>query len=405
MARPRIAVGTYGSPNYVTLPSGRIQVEVRLRAVDGRIRKVKSTGRSKAEALRRLKVKLSELTIAPAKTSTALTADSLFPDLVDAWLQSLDDVGRLAASTRYTYEKDIRNLVLPAFQHFALREITVRKVDELLKNLRKLSYNRARKAKTVLRLAFGLAVRWEVLDRNPVHGVEQLHRPPRQAKALAVDTIEDLRAALTQFQVGREGKPGPKPDPQIPVIIEVMLGTSARIGEVLALRRMDVELESGLPTVRIAGTVIQVGRGPVHRQGHPKTAKSNRTVTIPRFAADALATHLSRLGPIEPDALIFSTRRGTPMSTNNFRRALATQLKGSEVGHVTPHAFRRTVATTIDRARGIQLAAELLGHTNTEITRIHYIEPNVIVNPTTADILEAALGNSSHPVIEEIELG
>lgn len=93
MARPRTAVGTYGSPNYVTLPSGRIQVEVRLRAVDGRIRKVKSTGRSKAEALRRLKVKLSEQTTAPARASTALTADALFPDLVDAWLQSLDDVG------------------------------------------------------------------------------------------------------------------------------------------------------------------------------------------------------------------------------------------------------------------------------------------------------------------------
>jgi integrase len=80
------------------------------------------------------------------------------------------------------------------------------------------------------------------------------------------------------------------------------------------------------------------------------------------------------------------------MTTNNFRRALATQLNGSNVGHVTPHAFRRTVATTIDRAIGIQLAAELLGHTNTEITRIHYIEPNLRVDPTTADILEAALG-------------
>jgi integrase len=288
--------------------------------------------------------------------------------------------------------------VLPAFEHFALREITVRKVDHLLKDLRKLSYNRARKAKTVLRLAFGLAVRWEVLDRNPVQGVERLHRPPHQAKALSGETIEILRVALAEFQAGSKGKPGPKPDPQIPVIIEVMLGTSARIGEVLALRRVDIDLESQLPTVRIAGTVIQVGRTPVHRQDHPKTAKSNRTVTIPKFAAEALATHLARIGEVEPDRLIFSTRRGTPMSTNNFRRALATQLKGSAVGHVTPHAFRRTVATTIDRARGIQLAAELLGHSNSEITRIHYIEPNSFVNPTTADILEAALGTAESSV-------
>jgi integrase len=283
VVRPRIPVGTFGTPNYGTLPSGTTVAEVRLRGADGRIRKIRATGRSKAEALRRLKAKIADQRPAPAKASTALTADSLFPDLVEAWLQSLDDVGRLAASTRYTYEKDMRNLVLPAFEHFALREITVRKVDELLKDLRKLSYNRARKAKTVLRLAFGLAVRWEVLDRNPVHGVEQLRRPPHQAKALSVGTITELRSALTEFQAGREGKPGPKPDPQIPVIIEVMLGTSARIGEVLELRRMDVDLVSDLPTVRIAGTVIQVGRAPVHRQDHPKTAKSPPGSRDPEF--------------------------------------------------------------------------------------------------------------------------
>ena len=51
---------------------------------------------------------------------------------------------------------------------------------------------------------------------------------------------------------------------------------------------------------------------------------------------------------------------------------------------VTPHAFRRTVATVLDRASGPDLAAELLGHTSSKITKEHYIQPDEAVDPITA---------------------
>jgi hypothetical protein len=60
-----------------------------------------------------------------------LTADSLFGELADAWLESLDATGRLAPSTRYRYERDMRTLVLPVFEHYTLRDITVRKAAEV----------------------------------------------------------------------------------------------------------------------------------------------------------------------------------------------------------------------------------------------------------------------------------
>jgi integrase len=34
-----------------------------------------------------------------------------------------------------------------------------------------------------------------------------------------------------------------------------MLGTSARIGEALAIRRRDVDVTNATPTIRIAGTI------------------------------------------------------------------------------------------------------------------------------------------------------
>jgi excisionase family DNA binding protein len=55
---------------------------------------------------------------------------------------------------------------------------------------------------------------------------------------------------------------------------------------------------------------------------------------------------------------------------------------------ITPHTFRKTVATTIDQAATTDLAAELLGHASKEVTEAFYIQPTKRVNPVTAAILE-----------------
>ena len=75
--------------------------------------------------------------------------------------------------------------------------------------------------------------------------------------------------------------------------------------------------------------------------------------------------------------------------TNNVRRRLRTILEGAGISGVTPHSFRRTVATVLDRASGAELAAEMLGHTSSTITKEHYIQPDEAVNPVTAEILES----------------
>lgn len=91
----------------------------------------------------------------------------------------------------------------------------------------------------------------------------------------------------------------------------------------------------------------------------------------------------------DPEHLIFFSRNHTPLTTNNVRRRLRSILSEAGIERVTPHSFRRTVATVLDRAGGADLAAEMLGHTSSKITKQHYIEPDEIVNPVTAQILES----------------
>lgn len=155
-----------------------------------------------------------------------------------------------------------------------------------------------------------------------------------------------------------------------------MLGTSARIGEVLAIRRCDVDVTTTPPTLRICGTVIYERKVGTYRQTHPKTDRSNRVVALPSFTAEAIRRRLTVMKDRSPEALIFQSREGTPLTTANVRRQLRKVLGDAGIENVSPHMFRRTVATVINEQASLNLASELLGHTDPKVTVEHYIRRN-----------------------------
>ena len=124
--------------------------------------------------------------------------------------------------------------------------------------------------------------------------VARLNRKTTTPDALTPVEVTTIRTAIAVWESGRVIS-GPKPDGQLGGIVEVMLGTSARIGEVLAIRRRDVDITSAVPSIRIAGTIVSNKGEPTQRQDHPKTAKSRRTIAIPTFTAEAVRRRLASL--------------------------------------------------------------------------------------------------------------
>jgi integrase len=388
MSRSRLPIGTYGDIRFYKQRSGKTQARTLFRDWDGICRDVQATAATQAAAERALKTKLADRNVF-CVSDAPLTTDSSFTQLVDYWLADIELEDRLARQTRDRYAYHMRQLVLPAFGNLTLREIGVARCDNFIKQLAKKSYNRARQAKAVMRLAFGLAVRHEILPRNPMDGIARLHKPPSTPDALTADEVNSIRVAVRFWEMGLSDS-GPRPDGQLSAIIEVMLGTSARIGEVLAIRRRDVDVASKVPSVAIRGTIITPRGEAPSRQDHPKTARSRRTVAIPSFTAEAIRQRLAQMVDTDPEALLFSSRNGTPLTMNNVRRQLRHVLDIAGIEGVTPHSFRRTVATAINDHSNVELAAELLGHTDSKITVQHYIRRNEMVNPATAAILEQA---------------
>ena len=389
MSRHRLTIGTFGDITVRSVASGKFTARALYRDWDGQARQVQATGNTANAAERALKDVLATRAL-NQPTSSLLSPDSAFGDLVTYWLEDIDLENRISKTTRILYERNMRTLVMPVFRHLTLREIGVVRCDHFIKQQARISYSRAKQARVVLRLALELAVRHEILPTNPMDHVTRLYRAPHIPDALTAVEVNTIRAAIAQWESGVDHVSGPWPDGQLGSIIEVMLGTSARIGEVLAIRRCDIDVTSAIPSIRLAGTIISRKGEVTFRQDHPKTARSVRVVALPTFTSDAVRRRLATSDILLPDELLFQSRDGTPLTTTNVRRQLRHVLGDAGIDGVTPHLFRRTVATAVNSFANVDLAAELLGHTDTKITVMHYIRRSELVNPATAALLDQA---------------
>lgn len=386
MARPRTPVGAYGSIA-VRRRGDRVVAETRIRDADGRVRHVRVTGRTAAQARHVLKERLLDR---PTFGSTrVLTSQNSFADLAEVWLADLD-LQRLAEGTKQNYRDQVRLHVLPAFEHYTLAEITTGRVEWFLRSQAAISSSRARQSRTLLNLLFGFALRHDAVSRNPVAGTSPLRHAQTRPKALTLEQIVAIRVAAANWR-SEPGLPGPKPDGQVRDILEVLLGTAMRTGEVLALRPCDVEDRPTGMVVAVTGTVVQrKGRGAI-RQDRPKSEASIRRIPVPEFAAAVLRR---RSVDVDETRTIFANRRDGPLSPYNVRRTFRDFLveAGLDGSGITLRWYRRTGATVIARGMGSDAAAAFLGHSSTAITEGHYIERDRTIDRTPAEHLERTLG-------------
>lgn len=392
MARPLQPLGTFGVITVRRTSRGYV-ASTRFRETSGAYRRVTASGESRTAAEARLKEKIAAGL--PSKAAGDLDGQTTIGTVAEVWISEITQRQDHAPQTIEVYRDIVNRIILPGIAELRLGELTVGTLDRFLKAEAARGLSRGRHARVVLAQILDLAVRHDALPRNPVRSTAPLRRSRSEIRSLTLEELAEIRRLLRGHRQ-ESGLPGPPPDGQLAQIFEVMLGTSARLGEALAIRRGDVDLDADQPTVTITGTIVFV-RGKGHlRQPHPKHSKYWRTVTVPSFTVEALRERLATAGELAPEQTVFQTKRGTAMSPANVRRlwrsirdASAGLLpEGIDLAQVVPHTLRKTVATALDDAAGTELAAELLGHSSTAVTRAHYVQPRKHVDPRTAEILE-----------------
>ena len=372
MARPKLEIGTFGEVSAAQRPSGRWQAETRFRDLDGVTRPVRANGATSAQAKAALRGKLKDRQKRNGGTGE-LTPESTVTDLFELWVQQLraehaQAVARGAKPTKSSdsidqYARCAEKVVIPALREVTLRELRPQRVDRFLRGLS----SNSRMAKTILSQACDLAVQYEALDINPTLRAFVPPRAEVDRRTLTPETAIQFRQ-LVHAWIHGGARRGPSRGYDRLRIVDVLLGTGIRIGEVLALAWDDIhDLETDHATAYIGWHLDKSSK----RVEGRKSGGEPYTLSLHPLAVAALREQRALQIPFD---LVFPTRNGTPQGESNVRRHLR-EARGEEMDWVVPKTMRKTVATAVYEAAGLEAAQLQLGHATPETTRRHYVKP------------------------------
>ncbi|MEU1756973.1 tyrosine-type recombinase/integrase [Micromonospora matsumotoense] len=383
MARPELPIGTWGAIRTEKLAPNRFRARARFRDYDGKTRDIEATDTTRAAAERALKVKLRDRT---TPNDDEITRETRVSRLAEVWIEEITAEERIAPQTIHRYETSVRTAILPALGNLRIREASVGRLDRFLREIAKDRPAAAKGVKVVLSQMFALAVRHGAIPTNPVRDTGRLRKPRRTVVALSDEHLHAVRTAIRDWQRPVPGKPGPRHTGDLADVVDLMLATGARIGEILALRWEDLDLATERPTLTICGTLVFVKSQGNYRQPWTKSDAGYRRIVLPRFAVGMLMARKLD-APDNPHDAIFASRRGTWLSPNNVRRQWRQARADTDLAWVTPHTFRKTVATLIKEEKDTKSASAQLGHSSEEVTDTYYIAKPVQA-PDVSDILE-----------------
>ena len=244
----------------------------------------------------------------------------------------------------------LKKHLLPRFGDMAVSDVTRQEIQVYVAHLTQAGYapKSIDHVHDVLSAVLRTAVKWGHLQENPARGVD-------------LPTLKCVRPkwALTTGQAASLLA-------DLPPLARTMVGlailSGLRRGELFALRWKDIDEHARMLTVREAvydGTF-----------GTPKTEAGSRRIPLSETALRLVREWTAHATDTQPEALLFATRLGTPISPNNvLRRAIFPACKRLGLPRATWLTFRRTYSSwSHDMGVPGKVVAQLMGHASVDTT-------------------------------------
>lgn len=293
--------------------------------------------------------------------SSSITVEHLLAE----WLRFCE-TKKLTPKTLHDYRWHANCRIIPALGSIAISTLTAKQLDDYYGSLsRDLGYSPAsvRHSHSVIRAALSQAVKWGWIERN----VAMLATPPATTASPVVAPSEaQLRTIIETMEVS---------NPQFAAIITLAALTGARRGELLALHWDDIDLVTGMASIR-GSLVYTPSSGSV--LGQTKT-KHNRNVILDAMGIqliqrqmDLLRGASEKLGIklVENPWLFFGEVDGSkPLHPDSISSAFRRVSKKLGIEGIHFHSLRHFTATQLIAAGvDIRTVSGRLGHANASMT-------------------------------------
>ncbi|GAA2092058.1 site-specific integrase [Microlunatus panaciterrae] len=373
-----LGLGEHGGLTIVREGSSYVAY-LRYRDFAGRGRRIKRSGRSRAEASREV---LKAVKVALGTSGDdEYTAKTTFDDAAKGWLEMFAaqvERGARSPSTYDEYRHVVKRVIEPGVGSLRLGELTTPRLDRFVQAvLVDRGYATAKLTRSVLSGICSWLVRRGAIPSNPVRDLTPLELDrDRTARALSFEEVRTWLAILDSNEFAQRH--------DLPELARFMLATGLRLGEALGVTWADLDLAAG--TIAVRRTIIRVqGKGLVANR--VKSRASERGLILPAWCIELLKQRRVRLGGF--DGPIFPDSHGGWRDRSNVGKAFRRVREGSEFDWVKTHTYRKTVATLLDRSGATaRMIADQLGHSRVSMTQDVYLGRRA-TNATNVVVLEA----------------
>lgn len=243
----------------------------------------------------------------------------LFQDYALEWLHQRTDLRPLSKDQ---YASLLHNHLVPAFGRFELARISAVQVRAWHASTASRRMGATASAYRLLRAIFNAAISDELITRNPcrIRGAETDRSQER-----AIPSVSQVEALVQAMPVKLRA-----------AVVSAAWGTLRR-GEVLGLRRSDIDLDAG--TVRVERSLGERRNGAVII-GPPKSRAGLRTIHMPLSAMAMVEEHLGDFVAPERDAPLFVGRTGLTLRPQGLEQAWLAAREEVGLTELRFHDFR-----------------------------------------------------------------
>lgn len=269
---------------------------------------------------------------ADGKRIVSTTGGPTLADYAPHWIETrLTTKGEpLRPRTRELYENELELHILPAFGDLALAKITTPRVRAWSSKMRGPTgpgSSTAAKCYRLVRAILGTAVEDGLISTNPCTIKGAGKEPESKRPIVSVAQAFELADLI---------------GPRLRSVVLLAAFVGLRKGEMLGLRRRDLDLEAALVSIDQQRQLSRKGK---HLVGPPKTDAGVRVVAIPSALLDDLRLQLEEYAQPGDDGYVFTGKKGGPLAPHVLQSAWEKARHQLDLDHVHLHDLRHLAGT------------------------------------------------------------
>lgn len=287
-------------------------------------------------------------------TDKTVKSDITLQELIDRAIENEFERNLIKASSYSRKKEALKSMNDLDFIYYNLKNVTIADINRDILKLKDYSDSTIRKCVELLKLGYREAIRLDIVNYSPFNekGLILTPRSNKDTKKVEALTLDEEKRLLDYLYSSEETYKN---------VIIIADKTGMRIGEILALKKDDIDFKNKL--IKVSRTITKDENGRAILGQDTKTENGLRVVPLTDEVYNILIN-------LDEEDLLFHKKKGGVIEPSTINSRFKRICKNLKIEHpVNTHMLRHTFATRcIESGIDPVVLSKILGHSKISIT-------------------------------------